>query len=78
MQKEGMNRSRRRLRNWRKALELFAFGSPTIMANLARAYVASGNRAGAETLLADLKICASTPDYFLLFGDCGDLCGAWR
>jgi len=39
---------------FQKAVQ-FSGGAPTCMANLARAYVASGNRAGAEKLLDDLK-----------------------
>jgi TolB-like protein/DNA-binding winged helix-turn-helix (wHTH) protein/Flp pilus assembly protein TadD len=45
----------------KKAVQLSG-GSPTCMANLARAYVASGERRGAEELLHDLQN-RSTPGY---------------
>lgn len=44
-----------------KAIQLFG-GSPTSIANLARAYVVSGKRSGALELLKELKK-RSNPDY---------------
>jgi predicted Zn-dependent protease len=48
-----------------KAVQLSG-GSPTCVANLARAYVASGQRSKAEKLLSDLKK-RSSPSHSLAF-----------
>jgi TolB-like protein/DNA-binding winged helix-turn-helix (wHTH) protein/Tfp pilus assembly protein PilF len=59
-----------------KALELSP-GSPTIMANLARADVASGNRRDAEKLLGDLKkrsnpIASYSPEIAVIYAALGE------
>jgi Flp pilus assembly protein TadD len=59
-----------------KAVQLSA-GSPTCLANLARAYAASGKRSEAVKLLSDLKK-RSNPRLFTCPGNCRDLCGSRR
>jgi Flp pilus assembly protein TadD len=54
-----------------KAVQLSG-GSPTCIANLARAYVVSGERSETVKLLSDLKK-RSNPGYSYCLGDCRDL-----